>query len=471
MDISSSTLVAAPPLHAVKQPLSAVDLATQQAHLRDLQGNLLKGHGRHHAAHVFLRFSDASRAQDWISNRLKPRLTSAWQQLEDARLFRETGQDGGLFTVFFLTAQGLDFLGRDLGGFDPVFIAGMTARSADLNDPPPADWEPGLRDQAHALVLIADARQANVRFLAQELALELQGIADVVQVEFGDQQHNERHDGIEHFGYVDGRSQPLLLESDLAGESDGHSVWEPMAGPALALVPDPLGAPGSSGSYFVFRKLEQNVRGFKRREQQLANAMGLVGDARELAGAMVVGRFEDGTPVTLSREPMIEGSKSPSEGAVPNNFDYRADAAGLKCPFHAHIRKSNPRGSGPGGLDDENSRRMVRRGITYGDRADDGSDLDALPEGGVGLLFMAYQARIADQFEFIQRRWVNDPVFPHNHGGTGIDPVIGQAPGAPAQSWPGGWGDGAAPRIDLDFSGFVTLKGGYYLFAPSLSGL
>ncbi len=34
------------------------------------------------------------------------------------------------------------------------------------------------------------------------------------------------------------------------------------------------------------------------------------------------------------------------EGPVPNNFDYESDTAGAKCPFQAHIRKTNPRGGG-----------------------------------------------------------------------------------------------------------------------------
>lgn len=57
----------------------------------------------------------------------------------------------------------------------------------------------------------------------------------------------------------------------------------------------------------------------------------------ELAGALLVGRFEDGTPVTFQG---ADGLDDP----VPNNFDYRGDMAGARCPFFAHIRKTNPRG-------------------------------------------------------------------------------------------------------------------------------
>ena len=54
---------------------------------------------------------------------------------------------------------------------------------------------------------------------------------------------------------------------------------------------------------------------------------------------MIVGRFDDGTPLTLQR---TDGAAQ----AIMNNFTYDSDGDGHKCPFHAHIRKTNPRGSG-----------------------------------------------------------------------------------------------------------------------------
>ena len=85
-------------------------------------------------------------------------------------------------------------------------------------------------------------------------------------------------------------------------DEGGIDKWDPSEPLKRVLVADPAtNAADSFGSYFVFRKLEQNVRGFKVREQELADALGLVGDERERAGAMAVGRFEDGTPLALSQ--------------------------------------------------------------------------------------------------------------------------------------------------------------------------
>ena len=102
-----------------------------------------------------------------------------------------------------------------------------------------------------------------------------------------------------------------------------------------------------------------------------------------------------------------------------NDFDYTGDAAASRCPFHAHIRKTNPRGSG--GFEPEPAERlhiMARRGIPYEDvprplhpdgllKAESLAEFLAkvapdLPAGGLGLLFMAYNAKIDDQFAFTQ---------------------------------------------------------------------
>jgi deferrochelatase/peroxidase EfeB len=234
--------------------------------------------------------------------------------------------------------------------------------------------------------------------------------------------------------------------------------------------------------------LEQNVREFKRAERDaLASTLQLTGEEAERAGAMVVGRFEDGTPVTLQKGP---GTDDP----VLNNFNYKDDAAGSRCPFHAHVRKVNPRTS-PSAAGDlpfdpgsERSRRITRRGITYGHRTRESletDELDQLPSGEVGLLFMCCQASLANQFEFMQGAWANNADFPPGQPvagqpPVGVDPVIGQETGNPPapptaprvpQQWPTEWGEEdfqKRPKAQFAFGGFVRMLGGEYFFVPSL---
>lgn len=455
--------------------------AQEKAMLDDLQGNILKGHGRENTFNVFLRFDPAQAAgiKAWIKKQIVPVISTASAQFKAIEKFKKKGIAAGNVFFFFLTKAGYDALGVATGSQpgDGAFQAGMQARQAILHDTKPADWDDHFQGQVHAMFLIGGALK-EVKAAFQDWQSKLPPGVKILGREIGKAWKNPNHDGIEHFGYVDGRSQPLMLVEDVEHEKlgmDGTSVWNPAFPLKQALVPDPMGeAPTCFGSYFVFRKLEQNVKGFKAMEKKLAKALGLKGDDAERAGAMVVGRFEDGTPLVLQ---LADGMKNP----VPNNFNYKDDPGGLKCPFQAHIRKTNPRGESVGPFapteEAERTHIMARRGITYGTRkvklVGKGVEFLDEPQGDVGLLFMAYQNNIGNQFEFTQSAWANNPGFvktPH----TGVDPVIGQVGMLvpPPQKWRDVWGnDPHGSFTNFDFKGFVTLKGGEYFFAPSISGL
>ncbi|GEO99365.1 Dyp-type peroxidase [Methylobacterium haplocladii] len=460
--------------------------------LQCLQGNILKGHGRDFTANLFFRFDPARTRESrrLLRDLAYHHLTNAYRQLLDAEVFKRTGQGGGPFVHLALSKTGYDAIGRsaDAPG-DPEFQAGMKAPASivALSDPPVTAWQPKFREDLHGVVLVAHETPARTGALAlqvRELIEEAGG--EVVFVQHGAAVRNTAGEGIEHFGYVDGRSQPLLLAEDIAEEreSAGTDRWDPAFPLKAALVKDPGTVDAISfGSYFVFRKLEQHVRAFKTREQKIADKLKLKGDDRELAGAMIVGRFEDGTPVTMSK--VARGEKP------PNDFDYDSDP-GIRCPFHGHIRKTNPRGSGgaPGGEEGERTHIMPRRGILYEDarrevHPDELPETDStseflsevapkLPKDGVGLLFMAYNQSIAGQFKFTQETWANNAGFPLQPPGPhGIDPVIGQGVnGAGQQKLPKVWDDDSAGmEDDVGFAGFVTMKGGEYFFSPSLTFL
>ncbi|MBU1377402.1 MAG: Dyp-type peroxidase [Alphaproteobacteria bacterium] len=437
--------------------------------LNDLQGNILKGHGRDHTMNHFLRFGPGDLAAAKVIVRaLGARTTSALRQLQEVEDFKLFERPGGTGVFFFLTRTGFQRLGLQPPA-GAAFAGGMASRQ--LGDPATAAWEAHLRPGIDAMLLVADDSVTKVGNAAAALT---RGFAAAgIQVVGVDAGHALRSDpsvnepkgrGIEHFGYVDGRSQPLMLSQDVAreqNESDGIDVWDPRVGPGKSvLVRDPNGKSDDSyGSFLVYRKLEQNVAGFKHRENALADALSLVGEDRERAGAMVVGRFEDGTPLILESE-----AKDPNP--TPNNFDYASDAPGDRCPIHAHIRKINPRTPNDA---EQRTHLMARRGIPFGDPDRDLEDEASFPTGGVGLLFMAYNQDIERQFEVTQRFWANDDAFPGD--AQGRDAIIGQPVGGGADSkWPTGK---PAPndRVTFGFRDFVTMKGGEYFFAPSRSAL
>jgi len=452
--------------------------------LANLQGNILKGHGRGNTVHIFIEFTapEATVRQQLVQLGTNV-VTSAKQQHIETQQFKTLAIPGGLFGGLYLTAKGYRALGFTAAQLDSLFVEapdpintthatfkdGMQAHGAELNDPVPANWDDGYQSGAiDAMILLADADLDFLLRRARDIINQLVQFSNILAVERGKALKTDQGEGIEHFGYVDGRSQPIFYEPDLADEglTDQWNPGEPLR---LVLVPDPAtSAVDAFGSYFVFRKLEQDVRRFTVREHELADQLGLVGQDRERAGAMAVGRFRDGTPLTLSQ----------TDGFIPvkeNNFTFANDAQGAKCPFHAHIRKTNPRGDTVrirGSTDEaERARRIARRGIPYGERNRDPNEfqaLDDLPTGGVGLLFMCFQASITRQFAFIQHSWVENANFVNPN--TGPDPIIAQKkPAGPGQQqWPLDWNNPPAGTQAESFGNFVTMKGGEFFFAPSI---
>lgn len=446
--------------------------------LDSLQPNILKGHVREFLTVLFLRFDQAASGRRFLRRLTlgaKPLIKSARTHLAEVRAFKTLGRKGTSYVGVGLTAPGYTAIGipQARQPANSRFRAGM--KSAQLGDPPSATWDLHYRTAIHAVVLVGDQdRPAHDVALAKVLALIGPGVVELGR-ETGRGQHNRNGDGIEHFGYVDGRSQPLFLQEDVTDEKlrqDGATNWDPAFAPSRAIVPDPA-APDIAhdfGSYFVFRKLEQNVKAFKQEERRLAARLGLAGAAAERAGAMLVGRFQDGTPLAVQSD---EGSHHP----VQNDFTYDSDTDGGKCPHFAHIRKVNPRGTG--GFEthpDERLHIMARRGQTYGTRTDglnDGSLVNK-PTSGVGLLFMAFNAVIEEQFEFAQTVWANNPGFPRIPAGRmppGLDPLIGQGQ-RPAVDCPVKWGAnfGIATehKATASVPQTVTMKGGEYFFMPSI---
>lgn len=465
-----------------------------QPMLEDLQGNILKSHERDYSAHIFVKFkSDPDAARKWISQFAEKFVTSAKKQLDDSARYRESnGQvSGGLFANFFLSYSGYKVLGFNLKvayGFEfpsPAFKVGMRTFQSSLNDSPVNEWEEGFQDKVHALIILADDNLDNLEEQAKKVIEEVGDVADIVNTEAGIVLKNKKGQAIEHFGFRDGVSQPLFLKEDIdKAKEQGTDKWDSSASLELVLVKDPLGqGEDSFGSYFVYRKLEQDVRGFKAAEQKLAQKLGLSGENSKRAGALVVGRFRDGTPVTLSPE---EKSTDP----IVNNFNYDDDLDGSKCPFHAHIRKSNPRGDKnhtEETLQEQRQHRIVRRAVSYSEKPNvRDSALSKLlrfhnqlshlrevtpqptEDEKVGLLFMCFQRDIFNQFMFMQKNWANNQHFVKYK--AGLDAVTGRGKQQfDGQKWSKEWGK--PDKVQFDFFHFVTLKGGEFFFAPSISFL
>ncbi len=258
----------------------------------------------------------------------------------------------------------------------------------------------------------------------------------------------------EHFGFLDGYSQPVpQIENRPRGlERDRVPLGEILLG-----YENQRGERGGqpselfkNSSFLVVRKLEQRVGAFED-----AVRTGRSPEEAERVMALMMGRTRDGEPLVAP------------EAVTTNDFDYSEDPAGEKCPLFAHVRRANPRtthtvyaraGAGAPNTTHVELRtpRILRRGFGYRS----GSE--------VGVLFMAFNASIADQFEVIQR-WVNGA------NSTGIssahpDLIAGNFPHGSERGLSVRRGDGVE-TIRLPQEPFAKLKWGLYLFAPSKSGI
>jgi Dyp-type peroxidase family len=453
----------------------ALDLDDPEADdfLAGIQGNIVKGHGRDFTAHVVVRLgADVPAARRWFAGLAAERVTTAAAARRATQAWHMTGGPGEPFAMVLLTAAGFRHLGFPddqlpvptgafVGPRDAEYFGfGMkeqAGRPRPFNDPPASEWEPPYQADIHAMVLLADDDEQRLCGILDEVVASSAGVADVLTVERGRVLRKEfprRTLVIEHFGFQDGVSNPQMIQQEAAEEIRlrGNAQWDPTAPLSLALVREP----GSGyGSFMVFRKLEQDVAAFRSALDGLAAQAGLTVDA---AGALAVGRFEDGTPAVPTVTPVA--------GADPNDFHYDQDPTGTRCPFHAHIRKTNPRGDVPriigAPADFERARRVVRRGITYGERPDlVAGGVPDPPATGVGLLFMCFQGNL-DQFA-IQQEGSDSNDFVQV--GVGVDAVIGQHAAPQAQTWPS---DGT---VTFTMANFVRMVGGEYFFAPSMAFL
>src|SRR3712207_6714990 len=105
-------------LKSNKGPIDHTEQQYQDV-LEDLQGNILKGHGRNQSVHIFLTFRNPEGNQEkiralkqWIAQLATQDITSAKKQLRDADAWRTQRIDAGVFVHFAISSSGyqkLDF--------------------------------------------------------------------------------------------------------------------------------------------------------------------------------------------------------------------------------------------------------------------------------------------------------------------------------------------------------------------------
>jgi Dyp-type peroxidase family len=488
----------------------------------DIQGNLV-GFNKDNLRLLFVTFPTADAGKQFLAGMAK-QVNHAAEIKSFNERFKERGRAGrsqlseqASWVNLVLSFRGLETVGADgLDAFPDSFKQGMRARAqliGDVDQSDPANWTgpfaPNSGFAVHAMVIIAadtptpqdpitllDERTTEIRALIQSSGV----------TEFGATQEGHTRPapftGHEHFGFKDGISQPGIRglttaskpgsDTIAAGEfligyedQDRHISGQPVETPPAPGQPGypPTASPTQrpippwcrNGSFAVYRKLFQNVGGFRQFTDAHAGEGGLTADQLR---AKMVGRWPSGAPLeNVPGDGHIDPTAQDAGAADPNspvlddahinNFGYQQhDADGHLMPKAAHVRKANPRDGQPAGKDESNRHRIARRGITYGPEFVEGE----VPYGGGpvpeddrdrGLLFICYQSSIERGFEFIQTQWANKPDFPD--ADSGQDPIISQNVANPPFTIP--------PNVHLVTERWVITTGGEYFFSPSISAL
>jgi Dyp-type peroxidase family len=412
-------------------------------------------------------------------------------------------------------------------------LAARSAFLGDPTDPKdegsPGNWKVGgPGGELDAIFVVAGDTRAAVDARAGELAGRIKAAGlKVTYTEDGDVR--EDMPGHEHFGFDDGISQPgirgrasdatddFITERHVSDKQEPeHSLFgypgQDLVWPGVLVLghpatsPDPLiaGTPSPAvpdwtrnGSFLVFRRLRQDVglfwRTMRQEAERLAGLPGFEGITDETLASRLVGRWQSGAPV--NRVPQADNPKLGKDKLANNSFRFdsdatalplqsghvdpfpqsKADPAGITCPWAAHIRKVNTRDSGSdmGGRDSTYARRLLRVGVPFGKPLKDryAQKKDDPQKGERGLLFLAVQASIEDQFEFLTTRWMGDPSRPKMPGGH--DLLVGQndAPGEDRVRRCVIFGSGLQQAAVATDAQWIIPTGGGYFFVPSLTAL
>ena len=129
------------------------------------------------------------------------------------------------------------------------------------------------------------------------------------------------------------------------------------------------------------------------------------------------------------------------------------------------MRRMNPRDTTMPVLTDVNIHRIIRRSTTFGAPYDPNALSERDDEVPRGLFFLFISARAMATMEFLQREWINSGNF------TGLgeerDPIVSLQEEGAIFTIPK---DPVRRRIH-GIQSFNVLRGGEYMFMPSLSAL
>lgn len=485
----------------------------------DAQGIIASGYGHlPRVGYYFMHIDDVAGTQPFIEA-VRGRIRTGEDWPRDA-----TGdkiKPDHAWSIAF-TFKGLETMGLPedtLMSFSREFIEGMVTddrarKLGDTGESDPANWQIGgaahTGDDAIHILMILYAQDETCRQRERDWLGALVA-AHGVRFVYEDEGRRPAADK-EPFGFRDGVSNPKVqgfgsdtLEPSrvvvktgefLLGYPNEYDqypetpiVWHDpdnmLHGFDAPGIPADVKDFGRNGTYLVYRKLKQDVIGFWRFMQaQATHENGHVDTQRmRLLASKFVGRWPGGTPLVqngYNDDADADGDDLPKEVRQRiNAFEFMpTDPHGFACPYSSHIRRANPRDSFLGDAPDasfktSNQHRIMRRGTSWGPAliTPDMTAGDNVPLGlpddsdDMGIHFIAINANIRRQFEFVQLDWCNNRKF--NGLYDDRDPIIGNNDATGHVTIE----QNAVRERVHDVPRFVNVLGGEYFFLPSLTAL
>ncbi|KAG8733169.1 hypothetical protein FRC11_008231 [Ceratobasidium sp. 423] len=454
--------------------------------LEDIQGDIVNRLPKNYENFIFFCIENPENFRAAIPKllELKPPATGAHVVEARKQLSAWDKSKGRMPLSFFnigLSKDGLEALDvnpRLLG--DDHFWRGQLAEAGDLGDPMiekedgtrVPDWEADFLEldrahKIHGIILVAGEKE-NVESHGAEVLEVLEGAVSVLY-EVKGHTLNSRHS--EHFGWADGISNPAVPGFTEEKPTKGQHVISPGV-LLLGAAGDPKQneRPGWAlgSSFMVFRKLQQFVPEFKQFLLETAIKRGAdpldpegLKKAAQLLCAQLFGRWPNGAPLERTNDP---NDPFWTKKENLNDFVFEQHVPEPRCPYGAHIRKTNPRNDIP--KDEVLASSIMRTGIPYGDeiKPGQGPDETKTTVNDRGLAFVAYQSSIEHGFWLQQKHWANNPkfapVYPKGTTPPGFDGIIGQNGGFEREG-----------IFGIGLKDYVKPRAGGYFFVPSIKAL
>ena len=289
---------------------------TDQAN--DIQINILRRVPVDRATYYFLAITDATKFRKTLRRFAK---SNVYLHSEAERPKRGTTTKSAMNLAF--TLGGLRTLNVDeytLASFPQPFRDGMSSCAhslGDTGDSAPKYWDGALGSRnIHAIVALHGHEASRYQRDCRQIEANQAGKGyRILHTESGAALFDEDESGapyrIEHFGFRDGISQPYVHLGGQrpmpgGGKPERDDGWAPIAPGEFILgyrdeneVVQPAPASDAlrrNATYLVFRKLSQDVVGFR----YFLTKQRTDPDQRELLAAQMVGRWRNGTPLVRS---------------------------------------------------------------------------------------------------------------------------------------------------------------------------